>query len=171
MRSTIPKLTLIAVLAFLAGLGCRLIVRTKQRNTVPDKYAKDADTWWIWGENTYAGAYELFHPKKPGLWFSAAVLGHQALEMLLKAALIRKGHSVIQGDVWGHNLTKLAKLMASETAGFPPDIVANVGIFSDLFNELRYPKKLKKVKGLGEQEGKLLTTIVRVLRPYAKGDK
>jgi hypothetical protein len=59
---------------------------------VADKYAKDADTWLTYAQFTYARAQELFRSESPSLWFSGAILGHQALEMLLKAALIRKGH-------------------------------------------------------------------------------
>ncbi|HJX85766.1 MAG TPA: HEPN domain-containing protein [Candidatus Angelobacter sp.] len=136
-----------------------------------DKYANNAETWLIWAENAYAGACELFHPQKPHLWFSAAILGHQALELSLKAALTRKGHTVVKGDVWGHDLTELAELLASKTIGFPPEVVANVGIFSDLFDELRYPQKLEKVGGLGEEEGEVLTALIEMLRPYAKGEK
>jgi hypothetical protein len=140
---------------------------TKRKKSVPDKYAKDAYTWLIWAENTYAGACELFHPEKPGLWFAAAQLGALALEMFLKAALIRNGHTIVEDDVWGHDLPWLAKTLAAEENGFPSEVVSNVGVFSDLFDELRYPKELKKVGGLGEQEAQLqqpLSCCVRTQR-------
>jgi HEPN domain-containing protein len=46
------------------------------------------------------------------LWFPAAFLGHQALEMFLKAALIKRGRRVVKGDVWGHNLVDLGSDLA-----------------------------------------------------------
>ncbi len=69
---------------------------TKQ---APGKYAGDADTWLLWGDHTLAGAQALFRSENPFHWFSAAILGHQALEMYLKAALVRRGHQVAIGDV------------------------------------------------------------------------
>lgn len=135
-----------------------------------DKYANDAGTWLTYAQITYEGARELFHPQKPGLWFSAAILGHQALEMLLKAALIRKGHIIDKSDVWGHDLKKLAEQLASH-CGLPPELIADLDIFTDFFNELRYPKTLEKVGGLGEEEAELLNLLFHMLLPYGKGEK
>lgn len=151
--------------AFVVGLTA---TRLRRKQIVPDKYAADAHTWWIWAENMYAAASVLFDPQRPGLWFGAAQLGALALEAFLKAALIRNGHTVVREDVWGHDLPKLAKKLASEIQAFPPEIIANVRVFSNLFEELRYPSALKRVKGLGEYEGELLTETVKMLRPYAK---
>jgi HEPN domain-containing protein len=83
--------------------------------------------------------------QKPSLWFSAAILGHQALEMLIKAALIRKGHSIDRSDIWGHDLRKLAERLAFH-ADLPPEVVTDLDTFTDLFNELRYPSELERVK-------------------------
>lgn len=90
--------------------------------------------------------------------------------MLIKAALIRKGHTIDKGDIWGHDLKKLAEKLASHSE-LPPELLADLDIFTDLFNELRYPKELDKVSGLGEAEGELLDLLFQMLLAYGKGEK
>ncbi len=87
--------------------------------------------------------------------------------MYLKAALIVRGHSISQNAVWGHDLNQLAKLLFTKRS-LPRQLKKDLQIFTDFFNELRYPSKLVKVEGLGEDEGKLLDILVRNLRPLAE---
>ncbi len=72
-------------------------------------YTSDAHSWHQWAEATYRAADVLFNHGDPFLWFGAAVLGHQSVEMFLKAILIGTGRRVIKGDVWGHDLLDLMK--------------------------------------------------------------
>jgi len=102
------------------------------------------------------------------VWFPAAVLGHHALEMFLKAALIRKGHRVNEKDVWGHDLRKLAKKLNKHCLACAPEFLKELQKFTDIFNELRYPAELRKVEGVGHEESVLLENLVQVLRPLAK---
>ncbi len=130
-------------------------------------YSSDADTWLNWAEATYAGAQTLFLSENVITWFPAAVLGHQALEMFLKASLIRKGHRVAKADVWGHDLCALAQKLIDYGAIFTPEFIQELQRFTDFFNELRYPASLKNVEGLGQEHGILLEALVQVLRPHA----
>ena len=132
-------------------------------------YSSDADTWLIWAEATYAGARTLFLSDNAMVWFPAAVLGHQALEMFLKAALIRKGHRVAKADVWGHDLCALAQKLINRNAVSTPEFMQELQRFTDYFNELRYPASLKNVEGLGQEHGVLLEALVEALRPHAAG--
>ncbi len=100
-------------------------------------------------------------------WFPASVLGHQALEMFLKAALIRKGHRLAKADVWGHNLCVLAQKLIDHGALCTPEFMQELQKFTDFFNELRYPASLKNVEGLGQEHGIFLEALVQVLRPHA----
>ena len=133
-----------------------------------DKYSRDAETWRQWADATYAGARTLFHSENFQLWFPAAILGHQALEMYLKAALIRRGHAVAPEDIWGHDLSALAEKLAAKDSRVPPTIGGQLQVFTDYFNELRYPCELVNVSGLGESEGQLLDERAGTLRPYAE---
>jgi len=76
----------------------------------------------------------LFQTKDPFLYFPAATLGHHALEMYLKSALIANGMTVFdpkkvklldvaitlaEGDcAWGHGLIKLAEQLAKRSPDF-----------------------------------------------------
>jgi HEPN domain-containing protein len=141
------------------------------RSQPTDKYASDAGTWLIWAENTYAGALELFRADSPSLWFPAALLGHQALEMYLKAALIRAGHTIgPSAKAWGHDLVALANELADSAPAFPSAIQDDLQTFTDFFNELRYPMELNAVKGLGQEHGGLLVELVERIRPLAEKD-
>lgn len=93
-----------------------------------DKYARDAETWLTYGKVIYSAARVLFDAAQssPDLYFSAATLGHSALEVLMKGILIQEGMvsfdprqikrltgPVLQEQdcVWGHSLIKLAEEM------------------------------------------------------------
>lgn len=130
-------------------------------------YSSDAITWLQWAEATYAGAQTLFSSNNVLVWFAAAILGHQALEMLLKASPIRKGHRIHPSDVWGHDLRALARELIAEGVVLTPEFMVELQKFTDYFNELRYPAKLKNVMGLGQEESILLEALVQVLRPHA----
>jgi HEPN domain-containing protein len=129
-------------------------------------YSSDSDTWLNWAEATYSGAQTLFLSDNALVWFPAAVLGHQALEMFLKAALIRRGHRVAKSDVWGHDLCALARQLENHGVSFTPEFIENLQKFTDYFNELRYPASLRNVMGLGQEHGLLLQILVKVLRPH-----
>jgi HEPN domain-containing protein len=131
-------------------------------------YTTDAESWLQWADHTYGGARRLFHEGSILDWFPAAILGHQALEMYLKASLIRQGHRITKEDVWGHDLVGLASQISTKVPNFPIEITRDLQTFTDYFNELRYPANLKNVEGLGEGEGYLLDRLVQVLRPYAE---
>jgi HEPN domain-containing protein len=130
-------------------------------------YSSDADSWLNWAEATYAGAQTLFLSDNALVWFPAAILGQQAMEMFLKAALIRKGHRVVREDIWGHDLCALARKLINHGLVFAPEFMLELQKFTDYFNEFRYPASLKNVMGLGQDEGVLLQHLVQVVRPPA----
>jgi HEPN domain-containing protein len=125
------------------------------------KYSDDDETWLIWAETTYAGAATLFRSDNILLWFPAAILGHQALEKYLKAALIVRGHRVTP-------LRELANELTAKGPSFPSNFLEKLDIFTNYFNELCYPAELVKVKGLGEAESDLLDELVSILKPLAQ---
>jgi HEPN domain-containing protein len=133
-------------------------------------YSSDADTWLNWAEATYSGAQTLFLTDNVLVWFPAAILGHQALEMFLKAALIRKGRRIVKKEVWGHDLRGLAGELVDHGVSFTSQFMSELQKFTDYFNELRYPAKLQNVSGLGQEESLLLEALVGILRPYARGN-
>lgn len=137
-------------------------------------------------ERTFEAAVLLFNVSNPFLWFSAAMLGHHALEMLLKSALIRAGCSVREGGrpedgfVWGHDLEKLATLLHSARPDFSGNIPPHPEVelisvstyfarYNAIFNELRYPQASRNVDSLGpgEDEAELLANMMKVIRPFA----
>jgi hypothetical protein len=99
-----------------------------------DKYASDAQAWREFAKGEYAASALLFTSENPFLWFAAATLGHHALEMFLKAALIREGMTVFdprkisrtnpivtlkpEDCVWGHNLPCLARTLGRKRPEF-----------------------------------------------------
>lgn len=111
----------------------------------------------------------LFSYGDPFLWFPAAILGHQALEMFLKGALIRAGFEISYQDAWGHDLAGLAEKLAKRHPDFPADLIEQLQTFTNYFDELRYPTKLNYVDGVGEREDLMLDDLVTKLRPYAVG--
>jgi hypothetical protein len=62
-----------------------------------DDYTKDPSEWRMSSECTFLGARILFQSKTLLVWFPAAVLGHLALEQLLKSAVIQAGCPVTKG--------------------------------------------------------------------------
>jgi hypothetical protein len=103
-----------------------------------DKYARDARTWGHGAEINYAASLELFRSDNLVLWFPAASLGHHALEMGFKAALICEGLTVfnpklvskldpatglLEADcAWGHELVPLAEELAAQRKDFDLDL-------------------------------------------------
>lgn len=131
-------------------------------------YAADADAWLNWAEATYSGAQTLFLNDNALVWFPAAILGHHALEMFLKASLIRKGHRVEESDVWDHNLCALAEKLINHGVELTPEFMCELQGFTDYFNELRYPARLTRVTELGQVHGVILETLVESIRPLAR---
>jgi hypothetical protein len=131
----------------------------------------------------FQSATLLFNLNDPCVWFPAALLGHHALEMLLKSALIREGCPLEKGKpegVWGHNLEKLATLLESKRQDFSLQIPPNPEIplissrtylarYDVFFNELRYPTGSPNVDSLGpgEDEAALLAILMARVRPFA----
>jgi len=97
----------------------------------------------------------LFASGNPFLYFSAASLGHHALETYLKALLISEGMTVFNPDavhkihpslglkktdcVWDHNLAVLAKTLAAKQTNF--DLAAEITVPSLV---LEMPMKVLK---------------------------
>lgn len=112
----------------------RLFRRKVTRTIKPDKYAQDAKAWRDFAKVAYAAATHLFQSHNPFLIFAAATLGHHALEMYLKAALICEGCTVFdpmkikyldpsialkKADcAWGHDLVALARQLAARRPDF-----------------------------------------------------
>ena len=137
-----------------------------------DKYANNADAWLANGHIFSRAAKLLFEQNDPFLYFPAAMLGHQALEMLLKAALIRNGFTVAPEEVWGHKLVDLAKKLNVSGRVSLPDLFFEVAKkFDDFFSDLRYPQEIKKVEELGADDGWHLDWAVGVILPYARSPK
>jgi hypothetical protein len=96
--------------------------------------ATDSFGWALFAQFSHKGARALFSAQDTTLVFPASVLAHSAIEMYLKAALIKAGCAVFNPrDVkkvdpalrleksdcaWGHNLMKLGLQFASREAGF-----------------------------------------------------
>jgi len=161
-----------------------------------DKYARDLALWRDWAAINYSAAKVLFENNAPFLLFPAATLGHHALEMYLKSALIANGMAVFDPKkikrldagtnlaaddcVWGHNLVELAKVLEKRRPEFrlsdqmpvvgyvvmkePMTVEEGLSIFDPFFAELRYPREMKKVQGLGGEHKILLDSLVRELR-------
>lgn len=150
-----------------------------------DKFARDAETWRCHAEDSFSAARRLFNINDPSLWFSAALLAHHALEMLLKAALIREGFTVAKGKpqdgfVWGHSTEELAQLLNTKRPDFSLNIRHRRRIpliscptylarYDAIFNELRYPSASPNVDSLGpgEHEAELLAELINRIRPFA----
>lgn len=145
------------------GATGRMVVVRSACTTFSD-YSADADTWLQWAEQTYTGSRVLFNEGNPFLWFSAALLGHQALEMFLKAALIKRGRRVAKDDVWGHDLVSLARELESSGIDFSLWLLNDLQKFNDFFEELRYPQPAANVLELGSEEGELLDALVGALK-------
>jgi hypothetical protein len=110
-----------------------------------DKLTQDPGEWRFAAECTSSGALTLFQSSNIFNWFPAAILAHHALEKLLKSALIREGCAITNGKpqegcVWGHDLVKLAELLASKRQDFPRQLSEDLAVFDAFFDELRYPR-------------------------------
>jgi HEPN domain-containing protein len=139
----------------------------------------DAESWLGWAESTFEAARLLFQSNRSQVLFPAVVLGHLALEMYLKAALIAHGHRVVFSqrgvkggrknptDVWGHELPDLADKLSAEVQ-LSAEVKDGLREFHNYFAEVRYPQILVNAGGIGKREGKLLEKVVRTLRPLAK---
>jgi hypothetical protein len=150
-----------------------------------NEYTRDGLQWRKAAETTFDAATLLFNSDNPFVWFPAALLGHHALEMLLKSALIKEGCPVEKGNpgdgfVWGHDLEKLATLLGSKRPDFSLKIPLKpeIPLFSSLtylarydvfFNELRYPTASPNVDsvGPGEAEAALLAELMQAIRSFA----
>ena len=105
-----------------------------RKNIKLDKYARDARAWKNFAGIAYTAAIELFETRNLLLIFPAATLGHHALEMYLKAALICEGYTVFNPRdlkylvppgtlqaadcAWGHDLVALARILAEKRPDF-----------------------------------------------------
>jgi hypothetical protein len=88
-----------------------------------DKYLNDPTAWFQNAQNVRSASAELFRSGNPFKWFPAALLGHHALEMFLKAALIRQGHKIeaLPKETYGVMNWQLlgTSLLPMERANFP----------------------------------------------------
>jgi hypothetical protein len=99
-----------------------------------DKYARDAPAWASWAKINFQASMVLFERGGPHHLFPAATLGHHALEMHLKAALINAGMTIFNPQnvrqidpaiglaeadcAWGHVVGDLAMLLATKRPDF-----------------------------------------------------
>src|SRR5207253_5530390 len=99
-----------------------------------DRYAKDARAWRDFAKVNYVASVALFASGNPFLYFPAATLGHHALEMYLKAALISEGITIFDSNrlklldpalgltkaecAWGHSLVALAEQLSKKRPDF-----------------------------------------------------
>jgi hypothetical protein len=166
-----------------------------------DKYARDARTWRDFATLNYLASTALFTYGNPVLYLPAATLGHHALEMYLKAALISEGMTVFdpaklryldpayglkKADcVWGHVLKEQAQQLAAKRSEFdlsaplyvpdcallqmPMKLEGAFELFDPFFSELRYPREMKRLKGVGQDEWRVLVALVGVLNPLLCG--
>ncbi len=138
-----------------------------------EPYRRNAKAWRVNAEFALYSSKILFETRNPTTWFSAAILGHHALEMLLKSALVCEGFTVAKGEpqhgfAWGHRLVELARLLVSRRREFPFDKSATVlARFDAFFDELRYPSDLEKVEELSEEDKHDLVEIADCIRPFA----
>jgi hypothetical protein len=102
-----------------------------------DRYARDAGSWRDFAKVNHVSAHHLFTSGNPFMYLVAATLGHHALEMYLKAALINEGMTVCnpkdvsrldpaleikpEDCVWGHSLPELAEKLAEKCKDFNLD--------------------------------------------------
>jgi hypothetical protein len=159
-----------------------------------DKYARDWQLWRDWAAIDYGAAEVLFASDNPFSWFPAATLGHHALEMYLKSALILCGMTVFDPRkvraldppivlagaecAWGHELVGLAETLNVKRPSFDlskrvcfghliaPEVSLREGfaIFDPFFSELRYPQEISHFQDLGKDHGNLLRALAVELR-------
>jgi hypothetical protein len=113
-----------------------------------DRYARDARTWRQYADFYHKAADLLFNTRNPFDSLVAATLGHNVLEMYLKAALICEGMVVfnrrdvgkldtsvrpaVSDCAWGHKLVCLATLLSSRNRGFDLSDTMNISGCTDL---------------------------------------
>lgn len=166
-----------------------------------DKYARDARAWRDAARFNYTSARTLFTSENNIVTcIPAATLAHHALEMFLKAVLIVEGMTVFNPKdlnkldrtvglakrdcVWGHQLVRHAKLLASKRQDFdltdtskipfyfphkgPMTLETGFALFDPFFFELRYPQELVDLDSVGPDDVVILDSLVRTLEPYLK---
>ena len=125
-----------------------------------DKYARDARAWRDGGKNNHAAAVALFETGNVLLYLPAATLGHHALEMYLKSALISEGMTVFNPVIlkslelgtalrrsdcaWGHCLVELAR----QLSGRRPDFYLSAEMNLSKCQTLLMPMTLEAAFGL-----------------------
>jgi hypothetical protein len=104
-----------------------------------DKYARDSREWRNAAAINYSASRALFATDDPFMLFPAVTLGHHALEMYLKCAMIVSGMTVFNPNdiskldagivlkpencAWGHKLVALAKRLAERNPNFDLEVV------------------------------------------------
>lgn len=136
----------------------------------PDEFARNGLVWRQHAAITYSAATHLFKSGPPIHLFPAGVLGHHALEQVLKSALIEAGYTIADEQredcAWGHNLVALGLKLADRKPWFPiEDLRVKLSIFDSYFF-LRYPGYLKG-DGIGEEEAKILKDLLQQIEPFA----
>jgi len=163
-----------------------------ERSRKLDKFARDAREWRLSAESNHCAATALFEDGRFHLWFPAATLGHGAIEMFLKAALIYQGmtvcdprripiveKSLTKNDcIWGHDLVTLAGVLCERCEQFELDapirrciyydedltVRRGLEIFDPFFSELRYPHESGDTDCLGPEHRRILDDIVAKIR-------
>jgi hypothetical protein len=165
--------------------------KTTVQSVALDKYARDAETWLSYGNVVYSAARRLFDSgnSDPSLYFCAATLGHNCLEVLMKGILIQEGMvsfhpkrikkltgTVLseQDCVWGHSLIDLGEELARRSKfdlveemkyhsiehPAPFTVRQGLELFDPFFEELRYPHGLERVKSFGGGDEHILDELV-----------
>jgi hypothetical protein len=155
-----------------------------------DMYAKDAREWRNDAEGAFLAATLLFACTDPRVWFSASLVSHHAIEMMLKSALIRVGFVVTQeraelNHVWGHSLIKLADKLAERVPKFRAVLEQKpsggtetnrdyLATFDAYFSEFRYPKAPTDLEGLkagdifgGQETNDAFVRLFKEISPFA----
>ncbi len=125
-----------------------------------DPEENDSKSWRVNAEHTLSASFYLFeHDSQFIFSFPASLLGHHALEMLLKSALIEAGQTIRKGHVWGHVLRDLAEDLAKHRSDFDKvlgqplhaisakTMCEYLDYFDSYFKEFRYPKAPNRVQG------------------------
>jgi HEPN domain-containing protein len=139
-----------------------------------DPLSNDSKLWRLNAEYTLNAATYLFtHHDETVAAFPASLLGHHALEMLIKSALIEAGIIIDKvtdkngklknGYAWGHNLRELSQKLAEKSEDFKPVLQqelhrvcddspkhadSHLDTFDAYFKEFRYPKTPENGEGL-----------------------
>lgn len=148
-----------------------------------DKYAKDSHTWYLWAKVHYRASGELFAlaSENPIYCFPAATLGHHALEMYLKAALICEGMAVFNPKklpsldaalgltkkdcAWRHELVGLARKLSNRRNDF--DLTAKLDLPD--CPEVKMPKTVLAGLELFDQYFSVLRYPQELKKPEGEG--